>query len=110
MHPLFALLGSVLLGVVAQVLLKMGAARDSFAAQILDWRTIFGLGLYGVGAFFYIYALRKLPLSVAFPTVAASYVLVAFAGWAFFREALALPQWLGLGLILAGVYFLHRAA
>jgi multidrug transporter EmrE-like cation transporter len=46
-------------------------------AQFLNPRTIIGLGVYIVAALCYILAIRKIPVSIAFPSVAASYAIVA---------------------------------
>ena len=69
--PYYAALGvSILAGVAGQVLLKTGSARTSdVMGQLVDPFTILGLVAYGVGAFFYIGAIKKIPISLAFPSV-----------------------------------------
>ena len=63
-----------------QTLLKAGASAPDFLAQLLDLRTIVGLGLYGGAAILYIVALRRIPMSVALPCTAASYVAAMLIG------------------------------
>ena len=65
----FALAVAILFGVYAQILLKEGASGNTLLAQILAPQSIMGLALYGVAAICYMYALRKIPVSVAFPSV-----------------------------------------
>lgn len=89
-----------------QTLLKAGAGTPSFAAQLFDIRTIAGLVLYGGSALLYIVALRKIPMSVALPCTAISYVVAAFIGYYAFAEPLGIPKMAGIGLICLGVIML----
>ena len=92
-----------------QTLLKAGASAPDFLAQLLDLRTIVGLGLYGGAAILYIVALRRIPMSVALPCTAASYVAAMLIGHFAFGEPLG-PMHLGaMALICAGVVMLAAA-
>jgi multidrug transporter EmrE-like cation transporter len=93
----------------AQTLLKSGAGRADFIAQLFDWRTMFGLVCYGGAAMFYILALRRIPMSVALPCTAASYIVIALIGHFVFGEALGLRQIGGIVLISSGVLLLAFA-
>ncbi|WP_270938090.1 DMT family transporter [Falsiroseomonas oryzae] len=100
---------------VGQVLLKVGAsgsvaASAGFLDQLFRWQTIIGLGAYGGAALLYIIALRKIPMSVALPCTAASYVVIALIGWAVFGESLGVQKMLAIGLICAGVVLLATTA
>src|SRR5258708_35940036 len=88
----YVALGSgIMTGIVGQMLLKAGADAPDFVSQVLRPSTLCGLALYGSAAFLYLVALRKIPVSVAFPSVSLSYAVVAGA-WDFpFRRALR-PQ------------------
>jgi len=92
-----------------QTLLKAGAGAPDFIAQILDIRTIAGFCLYGGAAVMYIVALRRIPMSVALPCTAVSYVAAALIGHFAFGESLGGAQIAGLGLICAGVVLLAFA-
>ena len=107
-----ALAAAILVGVVGQLLLKTGAARtgDGVLAQFLDPFTLGGLAAYGLGAIFYILAIKRIPISIAFPSVALSYVLVAIAAHLLWQEALGWQQFAGIGLIAAGILVLHASA
>ena len=70
----------ILAGIGGQMLLKAGADAPDFVSQLMRPSTIAGLALYGSAAFLYIIALRKIPVSVAFPSVSLSYALVAVLG------------------------------
>jgi drug/metabolite transporter (DMT)-like permease len=107
-----ALAAAILIGVLGQLLLKTGAdqASDGVLAQFLNPFTIGGLAAYGVGAICYILAIKRIPVSIAFPSVALSYVLVAIAAHLLWQEALGWQQFAGIGLIAAGILVLHASA
>ena len=77
----------ILAGIGGQLLLKAGADAPDFVSQVLRPSTLCGLALYGSAAFLYIVALRKIPVSVAFPSVSLSYAIVAVLGSLPFRRA-----------------------
>jgi multidrug transporter EmrE-like cation transporter len=103
-----ALATGIVIGVVAQLLLKQGATGGgNLLAQFLNPWTVGGLALYGAAAFFYVVALRAIPVSVAFPSVALSYVAVALVASVWFGEHLGVAHFAGIVLIVAGVGLLH---
>jgi drug/metabolite transporter (DMT)-like permease len=103
-----ALTLAILIGACGQILLKVGAAGATFRAQILSLYTLIGLAAYAVAALAYIVAIRRIPLSLAFPSVAASYVAVAIAAHYLWGEALGWRQFAGMALVGAGIVLLHR--
>lgn len=105
----FALVAAVTTSVLGQALLKGGAGAPSFLDQLRDWRTIGGLGVYGMSAVLYIVALRRIPLSVALPCTAGSYLVVALIGHFAFDEPLGAMRLGALGLIGLGVLLLATA-
>ena len=92
-----------------QTLLKAGSQAPDLIAQLLDWRTMLGLALYGGAAFLYIVALRRIPMSVALPCTAISYIAAALIGHFGFHEPLTLLHGAALALICAGVVLLTLA-
>ena len=109
MTPYYIALGiGILAGIGGQVLLKAGADAPDFISQILRPSTLCGLALYGSAAFLYIVALRKIPVSVAFPSVSVSYALVAILGHFLFGETFGLKQIGGLALIMGGVVLINQ--
>jgi small multidrug resistance pump len=103
------LAAAIVTSMAGQTLLKAGAGAGDFIAQLLDWRTIVGLGLYGGAAILYIVALRRIPMSVALPCTAISYVAAALIGHFAFAEPLGLQHIAALALISAGVVLLALA-
>jgi multidrug transporter EmrE-like cation transporter len=104
-----ALLLAITASVAGQTLLKAGAAAGSVIQQLLDLRTLAGLCVYGLSAFLYILALRRIPLSVALPCTALSYFVVAAIGHFAFNEAMGAQKLVALAIIGAGVALLATA-
>jgi multidrug transporter EmrE-like cation transporter len=104
-----ALAIGVLAGIGGQILLKAGADAPDFVSQLLRPSTIAGLALYGSAAFLYIVALRKIPVSVAFPSVSLSYAIVAVAGHVLFGEPFGIKQIGGIALIVGGVVLINQS-
>jgi multidrug transporter EmrE-like cation transporter len=100
------LFSAICISMVGQTLLKAGAQSDTFWQQILDWRTLIGLCVYGSASIFYIVALRKIPMSIALPCTAASYVVAVMIGHFFFGEALSPMRICAIALITSGVILL----
>ncbi len=94
-----------------QILLKSGAvAEGNFITQLFRPSTMVGLCVYGGAALLYIVALRRIPMSVALPCTAASYVVVAVIGYFAFGEPLGAQKLAALALICGGVVLLATAA
>jgi multidrug transporter EmrE-like cation transporter len=103
-----ALAIGILAGIGGQILLKAGADAPDFLSQLLRPSTITGLALYGSAAFLYIVALRKIPVSVAFPSVSLSYAIVAVLGHFLFGEPFGIKQIGGIALIVGGVVLINQ--
>ena len=104
-----ALLAAILLGVMGQILLKTGAERSAdMVGQFRDPFTIVGFAVYAFAAILYIIAIKKIPISIAFPSVAASYIAVAVIAHLLWGEPLGWPQFAGILLIGSGILLLHQ--
>ncbi len=104
-----ALAAAIATSMAGQTLLKAGASEPSFLEQLLDWRTLIGLVLYGGAAMLYIIALRRIPMSVALPCTAVSYVAATVIGYFAFHEPITLSHVAAIGLITSGVLVLALA-
>jgi multidrug transporter EmrE-like cation transporter len=106
-----ALAAAICTSLVGQVLLKAGATGDGgFVSQLFRPTTVVGLAFYGGAALLYIVALRKIPMSVALPCTAASYVAIALIGHFAFGEPLGAIKLAAIGLICGGVVLLAASA
>lgn len=104
-----SLVSAILFGVAGQIALKSGAtASQTVAAQFANPLTIAGFAIYVLAALLYIVALKKIPVSVAFPSVAASYAVVAIIAHLMWNEPFGWPQFGGLVLIGGGILLIHQ--
>jgi small multidrug resistance pump len=103
------LTAAIAISMGGQTLLKSAAGAPDFVTQLFDPRTLVGLCLYGGAALLYIVALRRIPMSVALPCTAVSYVAAALIGHYGFAEPLNTMHLGALALICAGVVMLALA-
>jgi small multidrug resistance pump len=104
-----SLVAAILLGIGGQIALKSAAeGSTTVTAQFLNPLTMVGLAVYIVAALCYILALKKIPVSIAFPSVAASYAVVAVLAHILWNEPLGWPQLAGIVLIGSGVLLIHQ--
>ncbi len=101
-----ALVGAIVTSMGGQTLLKAGAGASDFISQLFDLRTLSGLVLYGGAALLYIIALRRIPMSVALPFTAVSYIAAALIGHFGFGEPMGALRIAAIGVICAGVVLL----
>lgn len=112
-HPLLpyylALAAAIVGGIGGQLLLKAGSVgAQSTIDQFMRLPTIIGLGFYAVSAVLYVIALRRIPVSMAFPSVSISYAVIAMLGYLLWSEPMGWPQVAGIALICTGVVLLYR--
>ncbi|MCE5314597.1 MAG: hypothetical protein ABFD49_11645 [Armatimonadota bacterium] len=110
---------AITLGSFGQVFLKLGLGAKKLAAgsmvqtflNILHAMTapyvILGLGLYVVSTFFWMLVLSKVRLSVAYPLISMSYIIVvALSAWMLHEQVSWILAGTGLVLISIGVSFI----
>ncbi len=96
-------------GIGGQLLLKAGSVgAESTIAQFMRIPTLIGLGFYAFSAVLYVIALRKIPVSLAFPSVSISYAVIALLGYLLWSEPVGWSQVAGIALICTGVVLLYR--
>ena len=114
MKELYIILLSVFIGAVGQVGLKYGAMRipdtgSLWERAIAAWPLIAGLALYGVSTLLWIYALRTVELSYAYPLISLGYILVFIASYFIFHESISVLRLGGLVLILSGIVLVAKS-
>lgn len=117
-----AILASVFLAVVGQLLLKIGMLRmgklsfsfsnilQQYARILFDPFVIAGIVGFILSMLAWLYVLSRLQLSTAYPFVALNYVLILFASHFLLREAITPLKIMGVAVIMAGVYLVSRGA
>ncbi|MCP3776527.1 EamA family transporter [Paenibacillus sp. MZ04-78.2] len=118
MHAYFYVFSSVALGAVGQVLMKLGTNKVPLtSAEPLLRKLIMmftqpyilgGLTCYALSAVLWIFALSRMQLSLAYPMVAAGYVIVFIISVLLFKEAITIQKVGGMMLIMAGVIVLAK--
>jgi small multidrug resistance pump len=104
-----SLAAAILLGIAGQIALKSAAnGSTTVITQLINPLTMIGLAVYLLAALCYILALKKIPVSIAFPSVAASYAVVAVLAHVLWDEPFGWPQIAGIVLIGSGVLLIHQ--
>ena len=67
---------------------------------------LYGILIYGVATAIFIPALKGGELSVLYPLVATTYILVSFISVKFLGEKMNAYKWLGIAFIITGVAFI----
>jgi drug/metabolite transporter (DMT)-like permease len=99
---------------LAELCLQVGA-RQAASVQGPKWLastglqgfgslwTVTGIAVYIAAFANWLYVLRWVPLSVAYPMTSAVQVLIAMTAWLFLGEHLTVTRWVGILLISGGI-------
>lgn len=97
-----------------QILFKLGAGKWSGDTLVqLGWSFITNpfllcaICLYALTIIVWIYVLRILPLSIAYPLTALSYIIVPVISYFFLREKVSAQTIIGSLLIFVGIAVAH---
>lgn len=116
-NPWFQIALNAVIVTISELLLKIGASRTAHLSHHLSWSGITGLasiwtwlGIVCVIAslFSWLYVLRHIPLSVAFPLSNSVHVLVPLTCWIFLGELISPRRWLGIALVLIGLVIVAK--
>ena len=101
---LLVLVASII-GSFGAVFLKLGSAelRKGFW-HILNLKLAVGVVLFLGSSLFFVAGIRHGELSVLYPMISLANIWTMFWGRLFFKEAFTRQKFMGLGLILAGVF------
>jgi len=109
------LLTSMALAISGQVFFKKGVQMSTLNASIgsiiqtlLHPYVFLGFIFYAISSILWLFILQRFPLSVAYPALAMSYVLIVIFSAALLGEALTLNKVLGSVIIVLGVAVLFR--
>ncbi|MCY1282514.1 4-amino-4-deoxy-L-arabinose-phosphoundecaprenol flippase subunit ArnE [compost metagenome] len=98
------ILAGVASAAIGQVALKVGADGKRALVEFFNGWIVLGLLCYGVGTLLWTFSLSRAGLTVVYPFTALTFVLVYLAGIVVFDEHVGYAQWLGIMLILVGLY------
>ncbi len=94
------------------LLLKIGAEAPP-ERQLLgigSWLSLAGIACFALAIIAYAWTLRHFPLHVAQIIVSAQYLLTIALAASVLGEQISPTRWLGIGLIVVGLYFCSRPA
>jgi drug/metabolite transporter (DMT)-like permease len=111
-NPWFQLALSVMCVVASELLLKRGASDTANPGVNWSWTGISGLAsplvwwgiLFVVLSFLsWLYVLRFIPLTIAFPLSRVVDVLGPLSCWLILGETISVRRWLGIALVIIGL-------
>jgi multidrug transporter EmrE-like cation transporter len=114
LNPYVAIALSVVLDACAQVLLKIGADHSIMHGSVVGISGLLSgwvwLGIIAMVTSFgsWIYSLRFVPLNIAANLTGVVHVLVPLICWSVIGEQIHARRWLGIALVIAGVYTIAR--
>jgi len=117
-NPYLQIFLTVLLTAAAQILLKAGADGSAANDSLWSWLGLAELGSgwtwLGILAFVasfggWLYALRFLPLGLAFALTNGVHIFVPLGSWLFLGEHIGLLRGSGIGVIIAGILLLAQS-
>ncbi|MDD5774299.1 MAG: EamA family transporter [bacterium] len=106
---------------VAELFFKNGATATGmnniglhnfleFTFKILSVPSLWiGILIYAVNFFVWMIILSRIELSVAFPIGSTTYIIVPILSIMFLHEKVFLLRWVGILLIIIGVYFISKS-
>lgn len=113
------IISSVTLSAVAQLSFKHGVSTTTIdpSAHVLmkAWLMLTspyvfaGLALYGIGTVLWLFALKQMDLSLAYPFVGISFIMVFFFGVLLLGEPLNLQRLTGTLIITLGIIVMAKS-
>ena len=106
------ILSCIFFTVLGQLLIKAGALEVKEASSIYTYITnkhlVIGFFTAVLAALSWMKALQFFDLSYAYPFMSLSFLLVALFSVLIFGETMKFNQWIGLGIVLLGLYIGSR--
>lgn len=111
-NPWVQLVLSVACVLVSELLLKLGASQIANLESSWSWTGINGLTsplvwlaiVFVIASFIsWLYVLKYIPLSIAFPLSRVVDALVPLCCWIFLGETISPRRWIGIALVVIGL-------
>ena len=104
----FAIAGQITLRAAMREVGRIGAREVSAAGETVrraatEPRLWIGLILFGISALFWLVVLSRVPLSVAYPFVGVSYILIVLFARLFLHEHVPTLRWIGVLIVAVGI-------
>jgi drug/metabolite transporter (DMT)-like permease len=117
-NPYLQIFLTVLLTAAAQILLKVGADASEAATstwalfgiqELASWWTWLGIFAFVASFGGWLYALRFLPLGLAFALTNGVHIFVPLGSWLFLHEKIGVLRGSGIMVIIAGILLLAQS-
>jgi multidrug transporter EmrE-like cation transporter len=82
---------------------EIAAAGETISRALKEPRLWLGLTLFGVSAMFWLVVLSRVDLSVAYPFVGLSYIVVVMISRLFLHEQVSALRWIGVVVVAVGI-------
>lgn len=106
---------SMSLAILGQFFLKKGVLASTLTPNVESViKTLFspyvfiGFVTYGISSIIWLFVLQKFPLSVAYPALSLTYLVIVILSFLFLKEPITSIKIAGILLIILGVYFLFK--
>ena len=122
LHPILVVIIGGLLDAAGEILLKKGANSAPPTSGLLHWLSMYlgvsalasiwtwlGIISYILGLLAWLYVLRFIPISIAFPINNVMHLAVPIGAPVLLHEPVPLMRWFGIGIALTGVLLLLKA-
>ena len=80
----------------------------TIAKMFLLPNVIMGLAFYGISTVFWLVALSKIELSVAYPMLSIGYILLMILSYFLLNEAITIQKVIGTLLVVVGITLISR--
>jgi len=119
-ETLVLILVCVMMASFGQVYMKLGLTNvggiglsdllsQRLFSVLFEEHVFIGIGLYAFSAILWLVVLSGSELSFAYPLVALGYLVTAFLSRYYFGENINIVRWLGILLILGGVFLISKS-
>ena len=118
-NPWFQFVLNIVGVVIYELLLKAGAAASADPAKSWSWiginalaspLTWLAIAVIIVDLVIWLYILKYIPLSIAFPLSRTVDVLVPISCWLILKEAISPLRWWGIALVIVGLVIVAKPA
>lgn len=101
-----------LLSVAGQLCQKQATRPVPVSARTRHISLWLGLALacLGLAMALWLLVLQNIPVGIAYPMLSLNFVWVTVLAWKIWREPVTLRHWLGIALIISGIFILGSAA
>lgn len=117
LNPWFQIGFSTVAVATAELFLKRGAMTAPSLPASVNWTGVSGLAsplvwlgivLVAISFVSWLYVLRFIPLSIAFPLSQFVHVLIPLGSWIFLDEMISPRRWAGIALVMTGIFIVAR--